>query len=80
MNEIYQKLIDKFGVEHQELILIEEMSELTKAIIKKRRGLEQNIAEELADTQILLDQMKILYPQWKSWEQIKINHIEQNIL
>jgi hypothetical protein len=27
--EIYQKLIDKFGVEHQELILIEEMSELT---------------------------------------------------
>jgi NTP pyrophosphatase (non-canonical NTP hydrolase) len=80
MNEIYQKLIDKFGVEHQELILIEEMSELTKAIIKKRRGLEQNIAEELADVQIMLDQLKIIYPQWKSWEQIKINHIEQNIL
>jgi NTP pyrophosphatase (non-canonical NTP hydrolase) len=78
--EIYQKLIDKFGVEHQELILIEEMSELTKAIIKKRRGLEHNIEEELADTQILLDQLKIIYPQWKSWEQIKINHIEQNIL
>jgi NTP pyrophosphatase (non-canonical NTP hydrolase) len=78
--EIYQKLIDKFGVEHQELILIEEMSELTKAIIKKRRGLEHNIAEELADVQIMLDQLKIIYPQWKSWEQIKINHIEQNIL
>ena len=78
--EIYQKLIDKFGVEHQELILIEEMSELTKAIIKKSRGLEHNIAEEIADVHIMLDQMKILYPQWKEWELIKIKHIEQNIL
>ena len=78
--EIYQKLIDKFGVEHQELILIEEMSELTKAIIKKRRGLEHNIEEEICDVLIMLDQMKILYPQWKEWELIKIKHIEQNIL
>ena len=78
--KIYQKLIDKFGVEHQELILIEEMSELTKAIIKKRRGLEQNIAEELADTQILLDQMKILYPEWLTWQQIKLKRIEEEVL
>ena len=78
--EIYQKLIDKFGVEHQELILIEEMSELTKAIIKKRRGLEHNIEEEICDVQIMLDQMKILYPNWATWQQIKLNHIEQNIL
>jgi hypothetical protein len=72
---IHERLLAKFGQENQELKAVEEMAELIQAIIKGT-----NIAEELADTQIMLDQLKIIYPQWKSWEQIKINHIEQNIL
>jgi NTP pyrophosphatase (non-canonical NTP hydrolase) len=78
--EIYQKLIDKFGVEHQELILIEEMSELTKAIIKKSRGLEHNIEEEIADVQIVLEQLKLAYPNWITWQQIKLKRIEEEVL
>ena len=78
--EIYQKLIDKFGVEHQELILIEEMSELTKAIIKKRRGLEHNIEEEICDVLIVLDQLKLAYPEWLTWQQIKLKRIEEEVL
>jgi NTP pyrophosphatase (non-canonical NTP hydrolase) len=73
--EIHERLLAKFGEENQKLKTIEEMAELIQAIIKGT-----NVSEELADTQILLDQMKILYPQWKEWELIKIKHIEQNIL
>jgi NTP pyrophosphatase (non-canonical NTP hydrolase) len=72
---IHERLLAKFGEENQKLKCIEEMAELIQAIIKGT-----NVSEELADVQILLDQMKILYPQWKEWELIKINHIEQNIL
>ena len=72
---IHERLLAKFGEDNQKLKTIEEMAELMQAIIKGT-----NVAEELADTQILLDQMKILYPQWFTWQQIKLNHIEQNIL
>jgi hypothetical protein len=72
---IHERLLAKFGEENQKLKCIEEMAELIQAIIKGT-----NVSEELADTQILLDQMKIIYPQWKEWELIKIKHIEQNIL
>jgi NTP pyrophosphatase (non-canonical NTP hydrolase) len=72
---IHERLLAKFGEENQKLKTIEEMAELMQAIIKGT-----NVSEELADTQIMLDQMKILYPEWKEWELIKIKHIEQNIL
>jgi len=72
---IHERLLAKFGDDNQKLKAIEEMAELIQAIIKGT-----NVSEELADVQIMLDQLKIIYPQWKSWEQIKINHIEQNIL
>jgi hypothetical protein len=72
---IHERLLAKFGEDNQKLKAIEEMAELMQAIIKGT-----NVAEELADVQIMIDQMKILYPEWLTWQQIKIKHIEQNIL
>lgn len=69
---LYEKALDKFGNQHQKLKLIEEMAELTQAIIK-----DSNIAEEIADVQIVLDQIKLLYPDWKSWEQVKIQRLKE---
>jgi hypothetical protein len=73
--EIHERLLAKFGEENQKLKTIEEMAELIQAIIKGT-----NVAEELADTQILLDQMKILYPEWLTWQQIKLKRIEEEVL
>ena len=46
-------------------MLIEEMSELTKAILKHRRNQTQqtleSIREEMADVQIVLDQLYLIY-------------------
>lgn len=68
MNEA-QKLahiLDYFGLDHQEDKLIEEMAELTQAIIKFRRdgysekGL-RHLQEEMEDVRIVLDQLAIRY-------------------
>jgi hypothetical protein len=48
------------------------MAELTQAILK-----DSNIAEEIADVQIVLDQIKLIHPQWISWEQVKMQRLKE---
>jgi hypothetical protein len=76
---IYNKSIAHLGTEPQHLKLIEEMAELTQAIIKRSQGLEHNISEEIADVQIVLDQIKLLHPDWKSWEQVKLKRLDERL-
>jgi hypothetical protein len=47
----------------QYVMLFEEMAELTKTLTKSLRGkgIDSNIREEIADVQIMLDQMKVRY-------------------
>lgn len=74
---LHQQALTKFGEQKQKDMLIEEMSELTQALLKDRRGRESNIPEEIADVQIVLDQIKLLYPDWISWEQVKLKRLEE---
>jgi len=74
---IHQQSLTKFGEQKQKDMLIEEMSELTQALLKDRRGRESNISEEIADVQIVLDQIKLLYPDWISWEQVKLKRLDE---
>ncbi len=74
---IHQQALTKFGEQKQKDMLIEEMSELTQALLKDRRGRESNISEEIADVQIVLDQIKILHPDWISWEQVKLKRLDE---
>lgn len=76
METTQQRALSKFGENAQKEMLIEEIAELTQAILKDRRGRESNIAEEIADVQIVLDQIKLLHPDWISWEQVKLKRLE----
>lgn len=60
--DILQKAIAKYGVDAQTKMVLEEMSELQKEICKSWRGKENtgNIAEEIADVEIMLDQLKMM--------------------
>ena len=62
-NAIYQDAIAIFGQISQKVMAIEEMSELTKELCKelRDRGNIENIADELADVEITLAQLKIIY-------------------
>jgi NTP pyrophosphatase (non-canonical NTP hydrolase) len=59
-NEILTAAIKTFGEKPQEEVAIEECSELIQAICHKHRGRKDNIAEEIADVEIMLEQLKII--------------------
>ena len=83
--EIEGRAIRTYGEQPQVDVAIEEMSELTKAILKYRRAenknkneaeyLEDNIIEEIADVQIMLDQMRIIFGDTSSQEEYKLNRL-----
>jgi len=62
-NKIFKEALDFFGETSQKIMVIEEMSELTKELCKelRNRGNIENIADELADVEITLDQIKNIY-------------------
>ncbi len=62
-SEIFKAALDKWGADAQTVMVFEEMSELQKELCKHARGKEntEQIAEEIADVQIMLEQMMILH-------------------
>lgn len=58
--DILIRAIEVYGSDAQEIQAIEELAELIQAISYKRRGREDNIAEEIADVEIMLEQLKII--------------------
>ena len=61
---IYKRALKTWGKEPQMLQVIEEMSELTKEILKNINRKKDNIAElieETADVEIMLEQLKCCY-------------------
>lgn len=59
------KAITTYGIKNQEDVAIEEMSELTKELIKNRRNItghnSKNIREEIVDVYIMLLQLILIY-------------------
>lgn len=81
--EIYRQAIDKWEW-LQKIVAIEEMSELQKELSKNLRGKDnrENIAEEIADVEIMLEQMKMLYDiedDVKVWKHRKLKRLEEKV-
>lgn len=62
-SEIYRQALKKWGSTAQVIMVFEEMAELQKELSKFLRGnwIGDNIAEEIADVEIMLEQMKLLF-------------------
>lgn len=73
---LYQKAASLWGFEFQTRMMIEEMAELTTALchISRNRGSIEAVMEEIADVEIVLNQMKIIFP---SIEAIKKKKLER---
>ena len=81
MTEICKAALEHFGSEHQIMMLLEEMSELQKEICKNYRGANNapHIAEEIADVQIVLEQMIQLFncrEAVDAWVSLKIERLK----
>lgn len=85
---ILQAAVDGYGATAQTDMMIEEMSELTKALLKYRRAgangtLEESdldaVLEEMADCYIMLNQMCLIYGDPTEWEIRKLERLEARI-
>ena len=61
--DIYAKLRKLNGDNHQRSVACEEMAELTKELLKviRGKGVNMRVCEELADVEIVLEQMKLMH-------------------
>lgn len=80
--DILRKAIQTYGKDHQLLMAIEEMSELTKAICNYNRGRESNIAEEMADVYIMMAQLEIIFNNSNEvgmWIKLKTDRLNERL-
>lgn len=62
--KVYENAIEKYGNWQQVIVAIEEMSELQKELCKcfrEEKGNTEHIAEEIADTTIMLEQLRMIF-------------------
>jgi|GEM_PF-1790086 len=77
--------VQKFGMNKQVDMAIEEMSELTKALLKYRRASDcattvksgDNIREEMEDVRIMLAQLDCIYGRSPQWAEKKLAHLKE---
>lgn len=83
-DEICRAALETFGKSSQMQVAIEEMSELTKELCKNGRGQENttHIAEEIADVEIMLRQMVMLFDcagQVETFHRYKLERLAERI-
>ena len=79
---IARDAIAYYGERAQEETAIEECAELIQAITHKHRGRFHNIAEGIADVEIMLEQLKVInhcHEQVKQWHDQKIKRLQERI-
>ena len=88
--EILGLAIERYGAEAQTDMAIEEMSELTKALLKHRRAyknfkavpgkyITENVLEEMADVQIMLDQLYMIFGEPIIMRNRKIERLKERL-
>lgn len=85
-NRVYDAAIEEFGEEMQLMVAVEELAELQKEVIKHLRGIgiKPNMIEEIADVEIMLEQMKMMLEiketEVEKVKEYKINRLMERLL
>ena len=61
--DLFETVITKFGFDAQKTMAVEECAELINALCKEKRGraTDEDIITEIADVQIMCEQLAIIY-------------------
>lgn len=87
-NDIFHAAIERYGERAQTDMMIEEMSELTKALLKYRRAVADgsltrqhllDVQEEMADVTIMLRQMALIYGDCTQQEIAKTERLAERL-
>jgi len=83
-NKIYSLAIGRWGLDMQVNVLFEEMAELTKVLCKLYRSFDidkiDELSEEIADVEIMLEQMKYAFKcseKVKKYKKKKLNRLRK---
>ena len=78
---ICNKAINSYGNASQKVKAIEEMGELIQAISKSLVDNKNNVEEEIADVEIMLTQLKIMYnlSDIENWRNYKLNRLKERV-
>jgi len=82
---ILRQAIDAYGPTAQMTMMVEECSELIKALCKHQRDsggtYADNVCEEIADVQIVLDQMKMIFSPYTiaQFEEQKLKRLRERL-
>ena len=78
---ICNKAINSYSNASQKIKAIEEMGELIQAISKSLLDGENNVEEEIADVEIMLTQLKIMYSlnDIENWRNYKLNRLKERV-
>ena len=86
---LYEAAVVKFGERSQILMAVEEMSELTKALLKYVRhedfnqgdydSIIESVSEERADVEIMLNQLNVIFEDNSEAKLEKLKHLESII-
>ena len=80
---ILEDAIEAYGADKQIDMMIEEMSELTKALCKYKRAQTDatvaDVLEEMADVQIMLNQMALVFGDFNEEEIAKLERLEKRL-
>jgi len=80
---IYERALEKWGIETQIKMCIEELSELIQTLVKYGRKIngssKDDLAEEIADVELMIEQMKFafdIHKDTEEWKNEKIQRLE----
>lgn len=81
---LYEKAVEKYGLNAQSLVAVEEMTELSKVILKGFRSEinREELIDEIADVEIMLEQLKQFYEigtKVKDKKRYKKNRLEKRL-
>jgi hypothetical protein len=76
IHSVCQKAIYTYGAEHQQIKALEELGELSSAIARAIIGDDHNVEEEIADVEIMLVQLRLMF-QGKDIDEMKLKKLER---
>lgn len=78
-DDIYSEAVRVYGKQSQLIMAMEEMAELTKELSKNIRGQRNTeaISEEMADVEIMLEQLKVIYGNRAAVDRVKCAKLDR---
>jgi hypothetical protein len=79
LDDIYTDAVNTFGVRNQVSKAVEELMELGHALVRTLQHEPSNVLEEMADVEIMLEQLKRIFGDTEQMKDMKLFRLQSKI-